>query len=377
MVFFFLCSLLEIEGSLSLITSQGFIIEKKGESFPFIIKPYTLYLNFDEIEEIIIGDKIKVYYKENKRVPVAYKIEKLKKVFVNPDFEIKISFLKENLDNYELVDLRDWEDYIYLQIPKSKRDFKKSEKEVVFYCNDFYDEKCINKFQEILINGRGKFFFFQGGIEEWNKRGNYFYTEPEIFLRKEKINFYVIDIRDKEEREKGVVPFAFSCKLEEMDWKDFSSEKGMVPLLFYGKDEKDERAKVAAEIVLKWRYENVLNGPVSVLEGGIKKLKDIGFKLEKKEIPPFKISNFKNDLKIKLEELSKNSYFVDLRDTPDANTKFAKNIKLADLDEKIEFLPKNKEIVLFCYEGKRAKIAYLILKKIGFDVKFINEPPVF
>ena len=377
MLFLILLSLLEIEGYLSLITSQGFIIEKNGEIFPFIVKPYTLYLNFETFEEIVIGDKLKVYYKENKKVPIAYKIEKLKKIYINPELEIKESFLKSNIENYELVDLRDYEDFINIHIPKSKRNYSKNEKEVVFYCRDFYDEKCIERFQEILINKRGKFFFFQGGIEGWNEKGNYFYTEPEIFLKKEKINFCVIDVREEEERKKGVVPFAYYSKLEEMDWKEFSSEEGMVPLLFYGKDEKDERPKLAAEKVLKWRYENKRNGYVSILKGGVEGLKKIGYKLEKKELLPFNVSNLKKEGEVKLEEVSKDAFFVDLRDETDANLKFAKNIKLSELDEKIEFFPKNKEIILFCYEGKSAKVAYLILKKLGFDVKFINGPPVF
>ncbi len=377
MLFLILFSLIEVEGYLSLNAIQGFIIEKDSKFYPFITKPYTLYLNFKSPNELEIGDKLKVYFKEEKGVPIAFKIEKLKKIYINPKFEIKESFFKENLENYELVDLREEEEFLKINIPSSKREFIKNNKEIIFYCNDYYDEKCIEKFQNILIKEKGNFLFFQGGIKEWNKRGNYFYTEPEIFLKKEKINFYLVDLRNKEEREKGVVPFSFYANLEEMDWRDFSSEEGMVPLLFIGRDENDERPVKAAKKVLKWRYDNNKNGYVSILKGGIEGLKKIGFNLEKKEILSFKVSNLKKEGEIKLEELKKENYFVDLRDEGDANFKSAKNLKLSELDEKIEMLPKDKEIILFCYEGKRAEVAFHILKKLGFDVKFINEPPFF
>lgn len=378
MLFLILFSLLEFEGYLSLSTSEGFLIKKEGKVLPFIIKPYTLYLNFKSPYELEIGDKIKVHFKEKKGVPIAFKIEKLKKIHINPLFEIKESFFKENIKSYEIVDLREEEEFLKIHIPSSKREFIKNNKEIIFYCNDYYDEKCIEKFQNILIKEKANFLFFQGGIKEWNEKGNYFYTEPEILLKKEKIDFYLIDLRDEEERKKGVIPFSFYANLKEMDWRDFSSEEGMVPLLFIGKDERDERPIKAAEKVLKWRYEGKKNGYISILKGGIKGLEKIGFKLEIKEILPFKLSNLKKEGEIKLEELSKKDiFFVDLRAEGDADLKFAKNIKLSELDEKIEILPKDKEVILFCYEGKRAEIAFYILKKLGFNVKFINEPPFF
>lgn len=52
--------------------------------------------------------------------------------------------------------------------------------------------------------------------------------------------------------------------------------------------------------------------------------------------------------------------------------KGAKNIPVNELKDRLNELPKDKEIVIHCATGMRAEMAYNILKEAGYNVKFLD-----
>lgn len=368
----FFLFLLIIEGNLLISTSSGILIEK-SEFFPFIIKDYTIFSNFSHTRELKKGDKLIVEYEYKNLVPIALKIEKKSFYFSEPRFEIEENLVKES--TFEIYDLRQ-EDFEILHIPNAKL-YKNEKKDgAIFYGNN--TEKEFKTFQNLLKIGLKNLFFYSKGIEGWNNAGNFFITEPNALVKRGKdLNFIIIDIRSEVEREGGAIPFAYYKEIEKFKWEDFSLKLGMPPILFYGQDEKDERAKIAAEKIINWRFqsEELKDGYVSILNGGVKKLKEEGFKLEKVKLKEFKKEHLKSEGELWEEDLDllKEGYvFVDLRDEEDFIFKNSLKIPLSKLDEKIKDIPKTKEIVLFCYEGKRARIAYEILKNLKYKVKYLN-----
>lgn len=362
-----------IEGNLLISTSTGVLIERDDLFFPFVIKYYTIFTNFSHTRELKRGDDLIIEYENKNLIPTALKIEKKSLNFSNSDFQVEENFLKES--SFEIYDLRQ-EDFEILHIPNAKL-YKNEKKDgAIFYGNNTEEE--FKTFQNLLKIGLKNLFFYSKGIEGWNNAGNFFITEPKVFLKKGKnLNFIIIDIRSEEEREGGVIPFAYYKEIEKFNWQDFLLKTGMPPILFYGEDEKDERPKIAAEKILNWRFQSqeLKDGYVSILNGGVKKLKEAGFKLEKVKLKEFKKEHLKNEGELWEEDLDllKESYvFVDLRDEEDFIFKNSLKIPLSKLDEKIKDIPKTKEIVLFCYEGKRARIAYEILKNLKYKVKYLN-----
>lgn len=370
MIFLIIFSI--ITGNLSQLTKQGILIENEKGFHPFLIKSHTVFINFSQIDELEINDRVKIEYFLKEGVPIALKIEKDKKFFINPVYEAKEIFIKNSLQNYQVIDIREKKEYLHFHLPFAMMEIKKKDKPVLIYGNNSQDERVIEYFLKLQKEGFKEIFVYLDGALDWNKKGNYFYTEPEAVLNYSK-NFILIDVRSKEERQKGVVDFAYFKEIEKMNWEEFSSKAGMVPIVFYGEDENDERPKIAAERVLKWRFENTKNGEVSILRGGIKELQRKGFKIKKIEIKEFRKEFLKKEGEITLGEIQNfNEYFlVDLRDeeSQKANLQFSLN----KLDEYLKDLPKNKKIIFFCYEGKRSRIAYEILKNLNFNVKYICE----
>ncbi len=84
--------------------------------------------------------------------------------------------------------------------------------------------------------------------------------------------------------------------------------------------------------------------------------------------------------RILLEEFQKllvegNACVVDLRSKEEVEfvkLGFAKNIPLSELPDRIDELPKDKTIILFCSGKVRAPMAYLVLSSLGYRVKILD-----
>jgi rhodanese-related sulfurtransferase len=55
----------------------------------------------------------------------------------------------------------------------------------------------------------------------------------------------------------------------------------------------------------------------------------------------------------------------------------AVNVPLEELEARLDKLPKDKTLVLQCGTGARAEMAYIILKKAGFNTKYLKATVTF
>jgi glyoxylase-like metal-dependent hydrolase (beta-lactamase superfamily II)/rhodanese-related sulfurtransferase len=137
-----------------------------------------------------------------------------------------------------------------------------------------------------------------------------------------------------------------------------------VDIILVGEDEnytKQMAEKARDKAGLQTRY----------LQGGL-----AGWKWEKTTALDPRISP--NDLKHELDQgkLNKEIFLLDVRE-PDEfmnwNIDNSENIPLGQIPQFIDRIPKDKEIVTICPAGKRSAMVTLILERLGYNVKTLED----
>jgi len=217
------------------------------------------------------------------------------------------------------------------------------------------------------------------GLPEWKKQG-YPVASTVKYLQElitKDVPHVLIDVRPKEQAEKEHIKGAVNIPLEQLgkSKKLFPVQKN-APIIIYCT--KDVLSQKAFEIIRKWGYINT-----SYLEGGIEAWKKAGGEvlsgqLQKKivYVPKPKPGT------IAIEEFKKitgkipsNVIILDVRDPEETQMgmiKGAINIPVNELKDRLNELPKDKEIIVHCATGMRAEMAYNILKEAGYNVKFLD-----
>ncbi|MFN3406180.1 MAG: rhodanese-like domain-containing protein [Caldimicrobium sp.] len=227
---------------------------------------------------------------------------------------------------------------------------------------------------------------FHDGMPAWKKAG----MPVEVSVKHIKalldkdMPFVLIDLRDPKEATKEHLPQAVNIPINELPkYKDKFPERRKAPIYLYGLPEKD--LIKAFNIVRNWGYENT-----GFIRDAIENWKKIGAKTEsgalKKEIVyipkpvpgSFNIEEFKK--LVFSDSLPDNYFIIDVREPDEVQAgtfKFAKNIPLGEIANRLNEIPKDKTIILFCATGVRSEMAYNILKDKGFKAYFINANITF
>ncbi len=367
---------LEIEGKVLISTKIALLIEKDFEKIGFVYKKDTIFFNFSNYKDLTPFDFVKIEYEKIKGINYIDKIFKKAELNFVQNFYIDLNL--ENLKNYTLVDCRSLKEYSFLKIPgainlKDLKELKK-DKFYVFYGENSQDERVFENFKVFLNKGFENIGIYKGGIRDWHFKGNYFETSPNFikdYQGRDIIFLFSDKIKEKKFKENS-----FYFNLEKMEWEDYSNENGLPKIILIGLNEKDKDPYFAAEKILKWRYSSSvpLDGPLSILKGGYEKIKNL-------ELFEGEIKYFEKSFGLEEGEIFYNNFFeiysqkerdyilVDLR-FENFNLNNVLWISMDNLKEEIEKIPKDKKSLLFCYEGKLSKIAYFILKPLGYNVYF-------
>lgn len=214
-------------------------------------------------------------------------------------------------------------------------------------------------------------------MPEWKKAGNIILAEPEAikdYLEKD-IAFVLIDLRAKEEAEKGFIKGAVSIPAKDLaGMKDAFPQDKSAPIVLYS----DKIDTASFSIVRGWGYKDTV-----ILNGGIEAWKKLGGALQSGPLAtqityvpkprPGEISI--EEFKAVAEQRPADKLIIDVRDEDEAMAGMligAKNIPEGKIEERLAEIPKDKEIIVHCVTGIRAESAYTKLKEKGYKVRFLN-----
>jgi len=187
----------------------------------------------------------------------------------------------------------------------------------------------------------------------------------------------LIDVRPQDEAKKEHIKGAVNIPIDKLAKakKEFPKQQN-APIIIYSSD--DSVSIKAFDIVRKWGYINT-----SYLVGGIDAWKKAGAEVVSDKlvakinyVPKPKIGAIgTEEFKKVTGKIPQNMIILDVRDPEETQMgviKGAINIPVNELKDRLNELPKDKEIIVHCATGMRAEMAYNILKDAGYKARFLD-----
>jgi rhodanese-related sulfurtransferase len=223
---------------------------------------------------------------------------------------------------------------------------------------------------------------FHAGMPAWKKAGHPIVSNTANleYLNKVDASYILLDLRPAAAVEKGHIPTAVAAADGKVDGlKDqFPSYKKAI-IILYNEDGNLASAKEAYKKITDWGYKQV-----SILKGGYK-----AWDTPKRRVvkgPAASTIKYVRKLlpgEIEMSEFKKlvgkagaETIIIDTRTVDEFHAcglPYAFNIPLELIESRVEDLPRDKPLVLYCNSGVRAQMGYSLLKKAGFQVKYLNS----
>lgn len=359
--------------------------------------------NLHNRRDLLTGDYIEVVYaREAAQVKIADEIA-ADSAGVDPSLDISTQEVAKLLTSgakYALVDIRSAEKYLAghipdaVSMPYAEFDLDRlppdKDTRIIFYAKSVRDVSSSEAAKRAIAAGHRNVKVYSGGMQAWTSGDdNYTVTTVEHVKRslEQGRPLMIIDTRSAEKAAEGYIPFAVNVpvKLEEFRAQEIMLEMGRDPYVFYGEDSLDERPNefaVRASRLIGRRP--VGESPLSVLEGGFSAWEAHNLRITKGAVitpetfipMPFSgVISFGEFKRIWAEQPDK-VVFLDVReqrpDFMDAFT-FVTHIPVHEVPFRITELPGDKEILIFCTYGARARVVYHILKNNGFNARYLND----
>lgn len=209
------------------------------------------------------------------------------------------------------------------------------------------------------------------GDPYWQDSGRYLVPTDEFV---QEGNIILIDLRDADQVAEGHIPRAVNIPMEELE--DESGQLPRVasaPIVFYG---SDDDVTEAVQMLRNWGYRTL-----SGINGGFERWVDAGYqqavgpaateivwkrKLGEGEVP---LAEFEQAIAGQRQ----NSQILDVRgpeEVVDGMLEGAINIPLDELEGRLEELPADKQILVYCSTGARAEMARTMMVKAGMNAVY-------
>lgn len=288
-----------------------------------------------------------------------------------------------------LIDIRPYERYRAGHIPSAislphdrlKPEDLPDDRLVVLYSDSMRGPFMKEIAENALLQGK-KIRVYRG-LERWIRDGYYVMVEPGYIKEKGEDTSVFIDTRPSAET---YIPGAIQVLPEKLDTGELLRGEAGYPIVFYGNNDNDSAPQRAALIASLSGYALRSQEPVRVLKGGIKAWIKEGLPLEKGKAdtslakikrPVPEIVSY-NEFEQIWETKDKSKIILDVRTEAEVQglpVNGTINISVMELPYRLSELPNDKEIIVFCSRGIRARIAYHILKKNGYRARYLNTRP--
>lgn len=356
--------------------------------------------NAESLKKIPKQEAVRVvYYKKDgkpfaKLIEVKKGIDVPKEQLIDADEMAKLVAMGPKKGKYVLVDSRPGTMYNEGHIPtavsmpffafdKMAEKVLPKDKEItqIYYCAGM---SCVlsplsSKKAEKL--GYTKVKVFRAGLPAWKKSGNLVVSTIAGLEEYDKkgASYVLIDLRPKKIVEKGHIPNAIGVPEGGIDAlkSEFPKYKGAA-ILLYNQHGDLTVAQDAFKKIHDWGYKNV-----SVLAGGFQAWEKAGKKVAKgpagtKITYVRKLAPGEVDLvafKAQLDKPAADVIVLDVRNASEAKEgalPTSINVPLEELEQRLSELPKDKTVLIHCGTGARAEMAYNVLNKAGFKVKYLK-----
>jgi rhodanese-related sulfurtransferase len=227
---------------------------------------------------------------------------------------------------------------------------------------------------------------FHAGLPAWKKAGNIVvsYIAGIENYNKTDASYILIDLRPAKVAERGHIPKAVALAKGGLDKMKGQFPKRMAaPIVLYNQDGTLASAEEAFKKISGWGYKQV-----SILYGGFAAWEKAGKQIakgpaESKITYLRKLQPGEVDIGAFKEALMKPSagmLILDVRtpkEAADGLLPNALNIPMEELEQRLSDVPKGKTLFVHCSTGVRAEMAYSVLKKAGYDVKYVKAKVEF
>jgi rhodanese-related sulfurtransferase len=222
---------------------------------------------------------------------------------------------------------------------------------------------------------------FHAGLPAWKKAGQAVVSNVAGLegYNKTDASYVLIDLRPKNIVEKGHIAKAVALPEGGLDaLKDeFPKYKGAA-IILYNQHGDVAVAREAYKKIQDWGYKQV-----SILAGGIEAWEKAGQPVAKgaaaaKIAYVRKLADGEVELaafKAQMEKPGADAVIVDVRGSKEAtegSLPNTMNVPLDDLEQRLSDIPKDKTVFVYCSTGARAEMAYNVLKKAGYKVKYLK-----
>ena len=250
---------------------------------------------------------------------------------------------------------------------------------LVFYCGGQHCTLSPMASQMAEQWGYTRVKVYHDGAPVWKKSGNILLT-TRTYLQERKGNYVLIDTRDLEKASQGHIPGGVSLALQEIPkHKDRFPLDRTAPIILYSQSTDRNLLQSTVKTIRSWGYKNV-----TVLDQGYQGWVAAGKEVQKGEPEreivyqpkplPGEISN--QEFAMILENRPEDKVILDVRapnEVAAGSLPNAEQIPLDELQLRMNELPRDKEIIVHCSTGMRAEMAYNMLKKKGFEARFLNN----
>lgn len=227
---------------------------------------------------------------------------------------------------------------------------------------------------------------FHAGLPAWKKAGNIVVSNIAGIenYNKNEASYILIDLRPSKQGEQGHIPKTVAMAEGGLDKMKEQFPKHMTaPIILYNLDGALTSAEEAFKKISDWGFKQV-----SVLSGGFLAWEKAGKQIAKGPAES-KIAYVRKLLPGEVDIAAFNevvmkpaagSVILDVRTPKEATDGIlpnALNIPMEELEQRLAEVPKGKTLVIHCSTGIRAEMAYNVLKKAGYDAKYVKAKVEF